>query len=358
MRPIRLRFVAGIFVLLASLAGGAQVASAQEPAPQKAPALGYAAKKPVFGGACTMCPWGSMADVVKEALKPYGWDIQICYVCAGGPRAARLVAGKVVPPKPEPGSNQPMPPDAPLDLGATGTEFLWWAYQGTNAFAEDPEGPRKDLRLVANIQQPSYFLVAVKADSPITDLRQIVENRMAVKFMLADIMRDASHLTNHYNLTEEKLKSFGGELVGSGPQNRENLDVVAGWASLITAPEYSYWYEVTQKYNLRFLELPKDLIEQWAKEGNMQVRNVPVGLFRGLERPFPTVAKSGTVVYGRTDMPDEFAYTLAKALDEHQDLLQWTHMNFSYNARTVWKAFGVPLHPGAARYYKERGYMK
>lgn len=57
-------------------------------------------------------------------------------------------------------------------------------------------------------------------------------------------------------------------------------------------------------------------------------------------------------------MPDHFAYTLAKAMDEHQDLLQWSHMNFSYNLHAVWKAFGVPLHPGAARYYREKGYMK
>ena len=59
-------------------------------------------------------------------------------------------------------------------------------------------------------------------------------------------------------------------------------------------------------------------------------------------------------------MPDDFAYTLAKALDEHQDLFQWANsgMNFSYNWRTVWKAFDVPLHPGAAKYYRERGYMK
>ena len=45
-------------------------------------------------------------------------------------------------------------------------------------------------------------------------------------------------------------------------------------------------------------------------------------------------------------------------MDEHQELLVWTHMNWSYNWRTVWKALDVPLHPGAARYYKERGYMK
>jgi len=57
-------------------------------------------------------------------------------------------------------------------------------------------------------------------------------------------------------------------------------------------------------------------------------------------------------------MPDDFAYTVAKAMDEHPELLQWSNMNFSYNRNTVWKAYGVPLHPGAARYYKDRGYMK
>ena len=77
-------------------------------------------------------------------------------------------------------------------------------------------------------------------------------------------------------------------------------------------------------------------------------------------KPFPTVIRDGTVIYGRDDMPDDFAYTLAKAMDEHQDLLQFANssMNWSYNWRTVWKALDVPLHPGAARYYKEVGYMK
>jgi TRAP-type uncharacterized transport system substrate-binding protein len=31
---------------------------------------------------------------------------------------------------------------------------------------------------------------------------------------------------------------------------------------------------------------------------------------------------------------------------------------YGYDVHNVWKAYEVPLHPGAARYYKERGYMK
>jgi TRAP-type uncharacterized transport system substrate-binding protein len=57
-------------------------------------------------------------------------------------------------------------------------------------------------------------------------------------------------------------------------------------------------------------------------------------------------------------MPDSFAYDVAKAMDEQQQLLQWRHLNFSYNVHTVWNGYEVPLHPGAARYYKEKRYMK
>jgi TRAP-type uncharacterized transport system substrate-binding protein len=84
----------------------------------------------------------------------------------------------------------------------------------------------------------------------------------------------------------------------------------------------------------------------------------PVGLLRGLTRRIPTVARDGIVIYGRDDMPDRFAYDVAKALDEQKAALQWSDMPISYNEKIVWKNVDVPLHAGAAKYYRERGYMK
>jgi hypothetical protein len=43
--------------------------------------LGIKARKPVLGAACKVCPWGALANIVKEAMQPYGYDIQICYHC-------------------------------------------------------------------------------------------------------------------------------------------------------------------------------------------------------------------------------------------------------------------------------------
>ena len=352
--------------LLVVLTSTAADLNAQESASQPSPArqTGYALKKPVFGGACKTCPWGSIADIVKAAMQPYGYDIQIYYNCAGGAQEARIVMGAKMPPpwRPVSGLAIPEPPDGPVDFGATGLQYLWWAYQGTHDFAKDPEGPRKNIRIVANIQDPSYYFVAVKADSGITDLRQIVEKRLPVQVLATT--QGGTEMTlaiiNHFGLTSEALESFGGKLRRNILEDKKNLDVIIGWGALDNAPEYNTWYDVSQRYDLKYLKLPDDLRAKMEKEFDLQEGVIPIGLLRGVDEPIPAMVRTGTIIYGRTDMPDDFAYTLAKALDEHQDLFQWAGggMHFSYNPHTVWKAFEIPLHPGAARYYKQAGYMK
>ena len=137
-----------------------------------------------------------------------------------------------------------------------------------------------------------------------------------------------------------------------------DVDVVIGWAALVGAPEYTVWYDSAQQHDFTYLDVPVDLRAKLAKDFLVPQHDAPIALLRGVTRRIPTVARDGTAVYGRTDMPDDFAYTVAKALDEQKVQLRWSHMAFSYNEETVWKVGSVPLHPGAARYYKERGYMK
>ncbi len=57
----------------------------------------------------------------------------------------------------------------------------------------------------------------------------------------------------------------------------------------------------------------------------------------------------------RDDMPDAVAYTIAKAIDEHQAALKWYVRPYSYDPNDAWRDPDIPLHPGAARYFRERG---
>jgi uncharacterized protein len=323
---------------------------------------GIKEKKPVFGGACRLCPWGAMAEVVQAAMKPYGYDVQICYNCNAAD-APRIVSEARLPPpyRPDPAVPEILAPRntpglGPVDFGAVAIQFLRDAYRGKGVYAK--EKPRTNLRLLANIQDPSYVLVAAKVETGITDLSQIRQKRWPVRILTAGIGGDSSLVLAHFGLSKQSIEAAGGH-VGNSPDDREHFDVaIGGGGGMTTAPEWRIWTEISQKFDLHFIQLPEDLLSELAREGEQERGVIPAGLYRGMDRPIATVVRTGTVIYGRNDMPDDFAYTVARAMDEQQQLLQWRHLNFSYNVHTVWNGFEVPLHPGAARYYKEKGYMK
>ncbi|MBS1872615.1 MAG: TAXI family TRAP transporter solute-binding subunit [Acidobacteria bacterium] len=341
-----MRAVISLFLLAAALAGGES---------------GIKDKKPVFGGACRLCPWGAMAEVVQAAMKPYGYDVQICYNC-NAVDAPRIVGEARMPPpyKPDPAVPEILAPrNAPglgaIDFGATAIQFIRAAYRGTGPYAKDK--PHSNLRLIANIQDPSYVLAAARTSSGITDLAQL--RGKPVRVLTAGIGGDATPLIlAHYGLSKASIEAAGGA-VGSTPALRENFDIAIGGAGpMTTAPEWRIWTEISQKFDLTFLELPEALLDHIAKTTEQERGIIPAGLYRGIDRPIATTVRTGTVVYTRDDVPESFAYAVAKALDEQQQLFQWRHLPFSYNAHTVSKAYEVPLHPGAARYYRQMGYMK
>jgi len=127
---------------------------------------------------------------------------------------------------------------------------------------------------------------------------------------------------------------------------------------MATAPEWQIWTDISQRFDLNFVELPDDLPARLVQKTEQERGIIPVEPYRRVVCPIMTMVRTGTVVYARTDTPEAFAYIVARAMDEQQTLLQWEHLNFSYSVHHVWKAYEVPLHPGGARYYRGRGYMK
>src|SRR5215472_14161498 len=234
------RTVSGVIPLFVSLLActvslaPAQPAPAQPAPAQPAPAqeTGIKIKKPVFGGACKICPWGAIAEIVKASMQPYGYDVQICYNCATA-NAPRIVAGAKTPEPVERAwqafpfiapNQYEQPPRAPVEFGATSVQNLWWAYQGTHTYTG--EGPRNNLRLLAVIQSPNYLIVAVKADLGIGELGQVKQKRWPVR-ILTDGSEAASAVLAHYGLTKEAVESAGGH-IGRGvfPEERKNFDVI------------------------------------------------------------------------------------------------------------------------------------
>src|SRR5690348_8946292 len=81
--------------LVACALGWALPSMAQQAAPQQ---YGIAAKRPVLQAACQYCPWGALADVLKKAMAPAGYDVAICYSCSGV-NSVRIVSRRQVGPE-------------------------------------------------------------------------------------------------------------------------------------------------------------------------------------------------------------------------------------------------------------------
>lgn len=82
--------------------------------------------------------------------------------------------------------------------------------------------------------------------------------------------------------------------------------------------------------------------------------DIPAGTYKGVSAPVKTVA-SYVVVVVRADMPDSLAYALVKATFDKQASLAGAHKSFAQIAAKDILYSTVPVHPGAARFYAERG---
>jgi TRAP transporter TAXI family solute receptor len=347
-----------LLLFVASVGGASLLPMAAVHAQQGTPTSGVAAKRPVLQGACDHCPWGALGNLVKKVMTSYGYDVQVCLSCSGR-EAARIVAKRLFPPEISDrqfAEGTLVNPNGRIDFGVTGTDAVRRAYDGTANF---PEGAFRNLRIIARIENPAYLMVAVTKESGITDLKQVRERRMPVR-ILAGVGAMVAPVLAYYNLTPKDVEALGGAIyAGNALLKNSNFDVIIGNGVLANNPEGNMWYEMSAKKDLVFLPLPDDLRQKLAREEGAQLVEIPFRYMRGVgDKPVPTVGSSGEAVYGRDDLPPEFAYDVAKGLDEQHGLLKWAVVPFSYDPATVADGGGVPLHPGAERYYRERGYLK
>lgn len=92
------------------------------------------------------------------------------------------------------------------------------------------------------------------------------------------------------------------------------------------------------------------------KHPHLSSYDIPIGAYKGVTAPVKTVA-SYVVVVTRSDIPDDLAYALVKATFDKQAALAGAHKSYAQVAAKDILHSTIPVHPGAARFYTERGIL-
>jgi TRAP-type uncharacterized transport system substrate-binding protein len=215
---------------------------------------------------------------------------------------------------------------------------------------------------------PVWLGVAVRWELDITDLGQLAERRLPVR-VLGGSSEPFRAILRHYGISQEKIQSWGGKFLPSlavtpgseyvvTPYVRSgDVDVIMDNVYAAYTPEAAAFAEASVLLNLRFLDLPAELVQEICLEYGGEPGMIPYRLLRGVDRPVQSVSRPWQLIFGRDDMPEDFAYRLAEAYDVHRELFRQTHIPYSYDSHQVARDQGIPLHPGAERYYRDRGYL-
>jgi TRAP transporter TAXI family solute receptor len=111
---------------------------------------------------------------------------------------------------------------------------------------------------------------------------------------------------------------------------------------------------------LKLLAFPEALLAHLAKFG-LGKGTIPAGTYpQAANANEPVVsATMGTTITVHAGMKPDLAYTITRALNDNPDRVRKIHGSLAdYDPAKGHLFLGAPLHPGAERYYREKGYLK
>jgi TRAP-type uncharacterized transport system substrate-binding protein len=246
--------------------------------------------------------------------------------------------------------------------------LLTMAYRGKGPF-------RKRLPLRALAVFPSYDVMgfAVHESTGITSLSQIKKERFPLKlstrlvtssalrenstmFTVAAVMRAAG-------FTFAELRKWGGKIYlasrPSDPARRASIE--NGTVNAIFDEGIKSWARTALENGFRFLPVEGTVLSSMVAMG-YRPTVMHKSRFPGMAQDITTIDFSGWPMIVRADMGDDAAYAICEAIEKRKEVIPTDNYKplemAQLCANDEEAPYDVPLHRGAVRFYRERGYLK
>jgi hypothetical protein len=134
---------------------------------------------------------------------------------------------------------------------------------------------------------------------------------------------------------------------------------IEGYFVGIGTPSSAFLDLATMPSGLKLISMsPADMKKCHEKYNFLTETVIPANTYRGVDYETRGPGRWHFMVC-RTDFPEEAAYQIAKALTEHhKDLMAVMVAAKSSTPENTTQQTIIPLHPGAEKYFREKGYLK
>ena len=249
-----------------------------------------------------------------------------------------------------------------LDVAAVNpSAFLSMAYRGTGPYPE-----QLPVRAIAVMPSLDVMLFAVSKKTGLSSLAEIRDRKYPLRVSVRRLPIHGTRFVvdqvlDALGFSLKDIESWGGTVhYGSSPADEERMRMMRdGSLDAVFDEGVRGWAPLAQESGMAFLDLDPAGRERLAAV-HWDVVPVQIAL--------PEVAGevmapsfSGWPVFTRESQPEELVYRMCRELEAAGDRLVWDSeepVTMADLCRGTDAApRDVPLHPGAERYYRERGYL-
>ena len=235
--------------------------------------------------------------------------------------------------------------------------FGQWAWKGTGGVKAD--GPQKHLRSISMLWQNVEHFVVLNSYAK-TGTIDDLQNLKGKKFSIGkrNSGTEGSGLEILTNLGIDPPKFFDLAYLGYGPSAEALQNGTIQGMNMPGGPPVGALSQAfaSMKGKISVLDFTDEQMKRANGDGDLWTRYVvKAGVYPGQEKDIQTIAQPNFLAV-RDDIDEDAVYQITKTVYENLAFLQNIHKaTKAMSLESALAGLPAPLHPGAARYYKEAG---
>ncbi|MEM1162891.1 MAG: TAXI family TRAP transporter solute-binding subunit [Pseudomonadota bacterium] len=240
-----------------------------------------------------------------------------------------------------------------LEFGVAQSDWQYHAYNGTSKFED--QGKFENLRAVFSVH-PEPVTVIARGDAGISNITDAKGKRM-------NIGNPGSGTRGTWEVMEAALGwdrsdlKIAGEMKSAETGQAVCDDKLDAYFWLVGHPS-ALTQESLASCDTKLVDVTGDAIDKLVADNPYYRKaTIPAGMY-GDNPEIQTFGVGATFVTS-ADVPEEVVYIVVKAVFENFDAFKKLHPAFGNltEEQMISDSLSAPLHDGAMKYYKERGWM-
>lgn len=242
-----------------------------------------------------------------------------------------------------------------LESGFAQADIAYWAQTGTGAFAGMPAV--RDLRAIGRLYAEAMHLVTLE-NSGIRSVADLRGKRVSLDEPGSGTLVDARLVLDAAGMNDSDITPFHLPAAKAGAALRSGKIDAFFFVGGFPAPLVS---QLSAQARIRLVPISEDLTTQLTSDHSFFTRDAfPAGAYPGVTEPVPTLSVGAIWVTSARQDP-RLIYDITRVLwnDNTMRHLAYGHpTGRRIHRNEALNGVAIPLHEGAARYYRDAGLLK